>query len=140
MGIAMVALTRTKSGRWASRKVIPSDVRAAYKKREEKKTWPASLSEEQAKAELGAWLSPIEERISLLRAAKAAVPVALTARQCRAIASDWYKALSEAEEEKFTEGVGEWDWDADIESIVGSNVLTTDKCGHLNIILRVSLC
>ncbi|ASK88441.1 hypothetical protein [Sphingorhabdus sp. SMR4y] len=140
MGIAMVALTRTKSGRWASRKVIPSDVRAAYKKREEKKTWPASLSEEQAKAELGAWLSPIEERISLLRAAKAAVPVALTARQCRAIAGDWYKALSEAEEEKFTEGVGEWDWDADIESIVESNVLTTDKCGHLNIILRVSLC
>jgi len=83
MGIAMVALTRTKSGRWASRKVMPSDVRTAYGKREEKKTWPASLSEEQAKAELGASLSPIEERISLLRAAKMAVPVTLTARQCR---------------------------------------------------------
>lgn len=121
MGIAMVALARTKSGRWASRKVIPSDVRDAYGKREEKKTWPPSLSEEQAKAELGAWLSPIEERISLLRAAKSAVPVTLTARQCRSIAGDWYKALSEAEEEKFTEGVGEWDWDADIDSIVGPN-------------------
>jgi hypothetical protein len=61
MAFAMVGLKRTKTGRWAARKEIPQDVRAAYGKREEKKTWPAELNQGQAKAELAAWLIPIEE-------------------------------------------------------------------------------
>lgn len=92
MAFAMVGLKRTKTGRWAARKEIPQDIRTAYGKREEKKTWPASLSAGQAKAELAAWLIPIEERIALLRASAEQAPVSLSQRQSRALAGEWYKA------------------------------------------------
>jgi hypothetical protein len=36
MAICMPSLTRTPSGLWTARKVIPEDVRAAYGKREDK--------------------------------------------------------------------------------------------------------
>lgn len=88
----MVALKRTRTGLWAARKVIPADVREAYEKREEKKTWSADLSAGQAKAELAAWLTPIEERIEMLRAMATQAPVSLSQRQCRALAGEWYKA------------------------------------------------
>lgn len=91
MAFAMVGLKRTRTGRWAARKEIPQDIRAAYGKREEKKTWPAELSAGQAKAELAAWLIPIEERIGLLRATTAQAPVILSQRQCRALAGEWYR-------------------------------------------------
>ena len=92
MGIAMVALTRNKSGLWAARKAIPADVRTAYGKREEKKTWPAALSQAQAKAEYAAWLTAIEDRIAMLRAMADQTPVTLSKRQARALAGEWYKA------------------------------------------------
>lgn len=87
----MVALKRTATGIWTARKVIPADVREAYGKREEKKTWPAELPQGQAKAEFAAWLTPIEERIGFLRASARQAPVYLSKRQCRAIAGEWYK-------------------------------------------------
>jgi hypothetical protein len=40
MAVTMVALKRSKTGHWQARKEIPADVRAAYGKREEKRTWP----------------------------------------------------------------------------------------------------
>jgi len=123
----MVALRRTGTGLWSARKAIPADVREAYGKREEKKTWPASLSKEQAKAELGAWLAPIEERISLLRSANASAPVSLTPRQCRAMAGEWYKAMSISEEERFTESPRAWDWDADIAAILPEGEADPDE-------------
>lgn len=92
MGIAMVALTRNKSGLWAARKAIPADVRTAYGKREEKKTWPASLSQGQAKAEFSAWLTAIEDRIAMLRAIADQAPATLSQRHARAVAGEWYKA------------------------------------------------
>ena len=92
MAFAMVGLRRTKTGRWAARKEIPQDIRSAYGKREEKKTWPAELNQGQAKAELAAWLIPIEERIALLRSSSTQAPVTLSQRQCRALAGEWYKA------------------------------------------------
>ena len=92
MAFAMVGLKRTKTGRWAARKEIPQDIRTVYGKREEKKTWPADLSAGQAKAELAAWLIPIEERIALLRASAEQAPVSLSQRQSRALAGEWYKA------------------------------------------------
>ena len=92
MAVTMVGLKRTKTGRWAARKEVPQDVRAAYGKREEKKTWPPELSLGQAKAELAAWLIPIEERISLLRSADTQSPLSLSQRQRRALAGEWYKA------------------------------------------------
>lgn len=118
MRIAMVSLIRTKSGRWAARKVIPADVRDAYGKREEKKTWPASLSAGQAKDELAAWLGPIEGRIALLRAAVASQPVCFTKRQCHALAGEWYRAKVDADEAAFTDSAGFWDWDADLAAIL----------------------
>lgn len=91
MAFAMVGLKRTKTGLWSARKEIPADVRQAYGKREEKKTWPAELSSGQAKAELAAWLTPIEERIAMLRASAGQSPVPLSKRQSRALAGEWYK-------------------------------------------------
>lgn len=92
MGIAMVALSLNKSGLWTARKAIPADVRTAYGKREEKKTWPAALSKVQAKAEFAAWLSAIEDRIAMLRAMADQTPVTLSQRQSRALAGEWYNA------------------------------------------------
>lgn len=88
----MVALKRTGTGLRAARKAIPADVREAYGKREEKKTWPAELSAGQAKAELASWLTPIEERIEMLRAVATQAPATLSQRQRRALAGEWYKA------------------------------------------------
>lgn len=48
--VSTPSLKRTPSGLWMARKVIPEDVRAACGKREEKPTWPGSLSETPAVA------------------------------------------------------------------------------------------
>jgi integrase len=92
MGIAMVSLTRNSTGLWAARKAIPADVRTAYGKREEKKTWPAGLSQVQAKAEFTSWLASIEDRIAMLRAMADQAPVTLSKRQSRHLAGEWYRA------------------------------------------------
>lgn len=108
MGIAMVALTRNKSGQWAARKAIPADVRSAYGKREEKKTWPAALSQAQAKAEYAAWLTPIEERIAMLRAMADQNPVTLSQRHTRALAGEWYNAKKAQYEDNPGRAVDWW--------------------------------
>lgn len=118
MRYAMVSLTRKKSGKWYARKAIPADVREPYGKREEKQTWPASLSDGQAKAELAAWLAPIEDRIAALRAHQTMATVTLTRRQSLTLAGEWYRAKVEAEEQRFTETPGLWDWDADVSAIL----------------------
>lgn len=118
MVVAMVALSRTQTGSWASRKVIPADVRDEYGKREEKKSWPATLTREQAKAEWAAWLASVENHIRLLRAAKSANPISLTQRECMVLAGEWYRAKVEAEESLFTDSNAVWDWDADLDSIL----------------------
>lgn len=91
MGIAMVSLSCNSTGLWAARKAIPADVRGAYGKREEKKTWSAALSQVQAKAEFTAWLTKIEDRIAMLWAMADQTPVTLSKRQARALAGEWYK-------------------------------------------------
>lgn len=94
MAISMAKLTRTPTGLWTSRKVIPADVRTAYGKREEKPTWPATLTQGQARAEFGAWLIAVEERIAALRSTSDDGPsVDLTERQSRALAGRWYGQL-----------------------------------------------
>lgn len=108
MGIAMVALTRNNSGQWAARKAIPADIRTAYGKREEKKTWPAALSQGQAKAEFAAWLTAIEDRIGMLRAMAGQAPVILSKRQARALAGEWYKAKKTEYEDNPGRAVDWW--------------------------------
>jgi len=92
MAFVMVGLKRSKTGRWAARKEIPADVRTAYGKREEKKSWPAELTAGQAKAELASWLFPIEERIAALRSSQTQVLLTLSQRQTIALAGEWYRA------------------------------------------------
>lgn len=121
MRYAVVSLTRKKSGKWYARKAIPADVREPYGKREEKQTWPASLSEGQAKAELAAWLAPIEDRIAALRAHRTMATVTLTRRQSLALAGEWYREKVAAEEPRFTETPGVWDWDAEVIAILPEN-------------------
>jgi len=118
MRLAVVTLRRSKTGLWTARKVIPESVRARYGKREEKRTWPATLTDGQAKAELAAWLAGIEDRIALLRSAGSAVPLTLTGRQCRALAGEWYTERVEADEARFTDSTGDWDWEAEFQAIL----------------------
>lgn len=110
----MARLTRTKTGLWTTRKVIPTDVRAAYGKREEKPTWPASLSPGQARAEFGVWLAGVEERIAALRSSGAGPAVELTQRQSRALAGKWYRTM----EQRFGDNPGdELGWEIGLEDL-----------------------
>lgn len=91
MGVRMAGLKRTKSGLWTSRKVIPSDVRAAYGKTEEKPTWPASLSPAEARAAYGEWLGEVEGRVARFRSQAGGRTTALSQRQAAALAARWYE-------------------------------------------------
>jgi site-specific recombinase XerD len=115
MAVRMAQLTRSPSGLWTSRKVIPADVRGAYGKREEKPTWPASLTQAQARAEYGAWLTSVEDRISFLRSAGPSAPlIDLSERQTRALAGKWYAETSAL----LSENPGsEEGWDAALEAV-----------------------
>ena len=62
MGLRMPSLKRTQTGLWTARKEIPADVRGAIGKRENKSTWPARLSQAEARAEFGVWLTNLELR------------------------------------------------------------------------------
>lgn len=114
MALRMAKLTRTKTGLWTARKVIPADVRAAYGKREEKPTWPASLTPAQARAEYGVWLAGIEDKIAALRSSGTGPAVELTQRQSRALAGKWYRSL----EQRFSDNPGdELGWEVGLEAL-----------------------
>ncbi|WP_353203668.1 hypothetical protein [Sphingomonas sp.] len=93
----MARLTRNTSGRWAAQKVVPADVRAAFGQREVKRTWDAALTAGQAKATMAVWLAGIENRIASLRLiaapSEATTAMALSQRDCRALAGVWYDDL-----------------------------------------------
>lgn len=114
MAIRMAKLTRTPTGLWTARKVIPADVRGAYGKREEKPTWPASLTQGQARAEFGVWLAGVEDRIAFLRSSRDGPSVDLSERQLAALAGKWYRQL----EERFGDNPGDEEgWDMTLESL-----------------------
>jgi integrase len=94
--------------------VIPADVRGAYGKREEKPTWPASLTQGQARAEFGVWLAGVEDRIASLRSFCDGPSVDLSERQSAALAGKWYCGL----EARYGDNPGsEDDWDIAYEAI-----------------------
>lgn len=93
MALRMATLTRTSSGLWTSRKVIPGDVRAAYGKREDKPTWPASLTQREAMVAFTAWLHDVEARIENLRRVATAETTSLTGREISALVGQWYGQL-----------------------------------------------
>ncbi|MDX3910890.1 MAG: integrase [Sphingobium sp.] len=114
----MAKLSRTPSGLWTARKVIPADVRAAYGKREEKPTWPAGLTASQARAEYAAWLLRVEEQIEALRKSPTEKPIELTRRQARALAGKWYADIVE----RFGDDPGEVQgWEETLEDLYPSD-------------------
>lgn len=99
MALRMASLKRTPSGLWTSRKVIPEDVREAYGKREEKPTWPASLTQREATLEFTAWLHETEARIENIRQ-RSSIPVTgLTTREISALVGAWYHRMVDRFEE-----------------------------------------
>ncbi len=95
MASLMVALIGSKTSGYSARKVIPSDVRAAYArlygvKWEEKLRIPPGLSLHEAKASCGEWVAEIETRIASLRAIAAGEGQPLTRRNAHALAGRWY--------------------------------------------------
>ncbi len=95
-GIRMTTLRRAPNGDWFSRKIIPQDVRTAYRdtfgvSQEARFRCPASTREGQAKQEFRDWDAEITSRIERLRSeARGEGLPSLTQRQARALAGDWY--------------------------------------------------
>jgi integrase len=95
MHIRMAALNLTATGATKSRKAIPKDVRADYKRlygvsREAILIVPAGTSKAQAKALHGQWLAEVETRIEGIRAVANGAGQPLTQRNAFALAGRWY--------------------------------------------------
>lgn len=126
MAVRMVRLKRASSGRWAARKAIPEDVRAAFGQWEAKCTWDARLSEGQAKAAMAKWLAEIESRIAALRLVAAppedVLAIDLSARDCRALAGVWYADLKA----QYEANPGDWrGWEASAEKVIPDETAET---------------
>lgn len=109
MPIRMPKLTRTPTGLWTSRKSIPEDVRAAFGKREDKPTWPASLTQSQARTAFLEWLQDIEAKINHFRTRQVSEPRGLTRREISALAGKWYIEAKSRFEDDPGDALG---WDA----------------------------
>ena len=96
MPIRMAALNHSKStGTTKSRKAIPKDVRAEYKRLhgvsyEAILVIPAGTSKPQAKALHGQWLAEVETRIERIRAAAKGEGQPLTKLDALGLAGRWY--------------------------------------------------
>ncbi len=95
VAIPMTSLSRAPNGDWFARKVIPKDVREAYKRaygvsQEERFRRPKSLSAGTAKAELRDWDATVTGRIETLRAAARGEGRGLTHREAHGLAGQWY--------------------------------------------------
>ena len=100
----MAGLKRAKSGAYSARKAIPKDVQEEYARLygpsyEAKLTLPSGLTNAEAKARHGEWLSEIETRIETIRARKRGDRQPLTQRQAHALAGEWYREFTARHEE-----------------------------------------
>jgi integrase len=91
----MPKLIRTPDGGWLSRKRIPQDVRAEYKRlygqgHEVKLRIPPGGTEGAAQRAYGDWLSEYQQRVAAIRAAQRGEGIELTPRNARALAGQWY--------------------------------------------------
>jgi len=119
MGVARLSLKRSTTGLWKARKEIPEAIRESYGKREEKTSWPAHLTQEQALAEYLAWRAKIEADIDLHKQ-RLAGTVQLTRQQAKALAGEWYREMVSGDWEealKPLDGWGEPDWEATRENL-----------------------
>jgi hypothetical protein len=94
--IRMTSLTRAPNGDWLARKMIPADVRAAYKaafgvSQEARFRHPGAARADQAKQVFRDWDAEVTSRIERLRAeARGEGLPTLTHRQAHALAGEWY--------------------------------------------------
>lgn len=113
MTIPMTSLTRAKNGDWFARKGIPQAVRESYKaahgvSQEERFRRPASMPMGQAKQELRDWDAEVTSRIERLKAQQTGGGVALTFREARGLAGQWYGWFIEQYEDE-PGPAGGWD-------------------------------
>lgn len=127
----MVGLKRNSNGSWSARKRLPDDVRDEYAalhgpRLEAKFSAAVGMKPHDAKREFGDWLAEVEGRIAAIRAKRNGEGVALTQRQARALAGEWYEwfvarhptgdlpkwgALRDQVHEALREGAGEDEWE-----------------------------
>lgn len=105
MTIPMTSLTRAKNGDWFARKGIPQAIRESYKaahgvSQEERFRRPASMPMGQAKQELRDWDAEVTSRIERLKAQQTGGGVALTFREARGLAGQWYAWFIEQYEDE----------------------------------------
>ena len=103
----MTSLRRASNGDWYSRKGIPADIRAAYKRAhgrsfEEVFRRPSSVSLNQAKQALREWDADVSGRIEALRAQTRGTGRSLSKREAAALCArwfDWFVARHEEDSE-----------------------------------------
>ncbi|MEZ2406944.1 tyrosine-type recombinase/integrase [Bosea sp. RCC_152_1] len=97
-----------KTGNWRARKVIPLDCRTDFGKREDKPTWPAHLTEGQARESFGKWLASVEGRISAIRErANKPDKSVLSDFEIERLAELWYAHLLQEDEDLRSDGLSE---------------------------------
>jgi hypothetical protein len=92
----MVSLRQDGKGNFSARKRLPDDVREEYGRRygqrvEAKFFAPASKGAANAKQEFRDWEAEVAGHIAAIRAERTGEGIALTARQARALAGEWYE-------------------------------------------------
>ncbi len=92
----MVKLRQDGNGNYAARKRLPDDVREEYGRlhgpRFEAKFFASAATKPQvAKQLFNDWLAEAEGRIAAIRAQRSGEGIALTPRQARALAGEWYE-------------------------------------------------
>ncbi len=97
MSVLTPALERDKrSGNWRARKVVPTDVRAAFGKRESKQTWPATLTQGEATCAYHRWHADLTRQIAAARKGGDR----LTDEQVKDLAGRWFAEQCRAQENK----------------------------------------
>jgi integrase len=127
----MVGLKRNGNGSWSARKRIPDDVRDEYAalhgpRLEAKFFAPVGTTAPMAKQQFSEWLAETEAHITAIRAKRNGEGIALTERQARALAGEWYEwfvarhptsnlkkweALRDEVHEAMREAVGDAEWE-----------------------------
>ncbi len=92
----MVTLRKDTKGNFSARKRLPNDIREEYGRRygahfEAKFSAPANVGGHVAKQMFRDWETEVAARIATIRAERTGEGIALTPRQARALAGEWYE-------------------------------------------------
>ena len=126
MALRMAKLERDpKTGNWRARKVIPADCRTEFGKREEKPTWPAKLSEGEAREQFGVWLAVVEGRIEAIRQRSASLGSAvLTDFHIDRLARLWNAHLLQEDEDLRADGLSDGQFQKHGETLQGADAMS----------------